>query len=379
MPYSIMLLMGLNPIKFGSLEESIMFLALRLRDKGLRTIAVFSEYPPEHLKEKFIDAGCIIERLDLQKGGLKKYFSIFRMIRKHRPNLIHIRFWSVFSVLTIIIYFLGVKNIIYTDDISSREINNTNPFKKKVNSLRNKFCLTFVKRIVAVSKFVKRKWDKIPGTNPQKVVLIYNGVNLNRFALSTKTNEGRKRFEIPSDNKVITTIAHLIPEKGVDYFLEAAKILLASEKALTFLVVGEGSHIKKLLDLTNRLEIYKNARFLGLRDDTDEILKETDIFVCPSVWNEAFGLVIAEAMGCGKPVVASSVGGIPELVEDGITGILIPPARPKDLAKAITTLLQNDELVLRMGQAGRKRAEKYFDIKMWVDKTIALYEGCLAA
>ena len=370
--------MGLNPKKFGSLEESIMFLALRLRDKGFRTVTVFCKHPPEHLKDKFIDAGCIIERLDLQKGGLKKYLSLFRIIRKHRPNLIHIRFCSVFSVLTIIIYFLGVKNIIYTDDISSGEINNTNPFKKKVTSLRNKFCLTFVKRIVAVSKFVKRKWDEILVADSQKVVTIYNGVNLNRFALSTKTNEGRKRFEIPSDNKVITTIAHLIPEKGVDYFLEAAKILLASEKALTFLVVGEGSHIKKLLDLTNRLEINEHVRFLGIRNDTDEILKGTDIFMCPSVWNEAFGLVIAEAMGCGKPVVASKVGGIPELIEDGVTGILIPPARPKDLAKAIITLLQNSELALRMGQAGRKRAEEYFDLRMWVDKTIALYKECLA-
>lgn len=367
--------MGLNPMKFGSLEESIMFLALRLRDKGFRTVTVFCKHPPEHLKDKFIDAGCIIERLDLQKGGLKKSFSIFRMIRKHRPNLIHIRFWPIFSMFTIIIYFLGVKNIIYTDEHSKDD---TNPFKKKVTFLRNKFCFRFTKRIVAVSKFVKRKWDEILVADSQKVVTIYNGVNLNRFALSTKTNEGRKRFEIPSDNKVITTIAHLIPEKGVDYFLEAAKILLATEKALTFLVVGEGSHIKKLLDLTNRLEINEHVRFLGIRNDTDEILKGTDIFVCPSVWNEAFGLVIAEAMGCGKPVVASSVGGIPELIEDGITGILIPPERPKDLAKAIITLLQNSELALRMGQAGRKRAEEYFDLRMWVDKTIALYEECLA-
>ena len=367
--------MGLNPIKFGSLEESIMFLALRLRDKGIRTITVFCEQPPEHLKDKFIDAGCITERLDLGNCGFQKYFSLFRIIQKYKPNVVHIRFWSIFSILPIIIYFLGVKNIIYTDEHSNDD---TNPFKNKVTFLRNKFCFKFVKRVVAVSKFVERRCAKIPGTNPQKVVLIYNGVNLNRFAPSTTTNGMKKRFEIPSNNKVITTIAHLIPEKGVDYFLEAAKILLASEKALIFLVVGEGSHIKKLLDLTNRLEINEHVRFLGIRNDTDEILKVTDIFVCPSVWNEAFGLVIAEAMGCGKPVVASSVGGIPELIEDSITGILIPPARPKDLAEAILTLLQNNELALGMGQAGRKRTEEYFDLRMWVDKTIALYEECLA-
>lgn len=364
-------------MKFGSLEESVVSLSLRLRDRGFRTITVFCEQPPEHLKDKFIDAGCITERLNLGNSEFQKYFPLFRIIRKYKPNVVHIRFWSIFSILPIIIYFSGVKNIIYTDEFSGK-IYDINPVKKKVTFLRNKFCLTFVKRVVAVSKFVERRHARIPGTNPRKVVLIYNGVNLNRFVPSTKTNEGRKQFEIPSENKVITTIAHLIPEKGVDYFLEAAKILLASEKTLTFLVVGEGRHLRKLLDLTNRLEVNENVRFLGLRNDTDEILRETDIFVCPSVWDEAFGLVIAEAMGCGKPVIASNVGGIPELIEDGITGILIPPARPKDLAKAIITLLQNNELALGMGQAGRKRAEEYFDVKRWVDKTIALYEDCLA-
>jgi glycosyltransferase involved in cell wall biosynthesis len=238
--------------------------------------------------------------------------------------------------------------------------------------------LKFIRRIVAISGYVKRRWPKIPGTNAQEVVVIYNGVNLNRFTPSTKTNEMKKRFEIPSENKVITIVAHLIPEKGVDYFLEAAKLLLASEKALTFLVVGKGILQEKLLDLTNRLGINKNVRFLGLRDDTDEILRETDVFVCPSVWNEAFGCVIAEAMGCGMPVIASRMGGIPELVEDGVTGILIPPARAEEMAKAISTLLQNNELALSMGRAGRKRAEEYFDIKMCVDKSIALYEECLA-
>lgn len=380
MSYSIMLLMELNPAKFGSYEESIVSLALRLKDKGCRTIAVLCDHPPEHLKDKFINAGCIVERLDLGKSGIQKYFSLFRILRKHRPNLIHIRFYYIFSILPIIVYFFGVRRIIYTDDCSDipGQTSTYNPLKKKIVFLRNKLCLMFTKRIVAISKHVKSRLAKMPGTNSHEITVIYNGVNLNRFIPSTKTNDERKnRFEVPPENKVIIAVAHLIPEKGVDYFLEAAKLLLASEKNLTFLVVGKGNHQEKLIDLTNRLGINGNVRFLGLRDDTDEILREADIFVCPSVWNEAFGCVIAEAMGCGKPVIASKVGGIPELVEDGVTGILIPHARPEELAKAINTLLQNNEVALKMGQAGRKRAEEYFDLKMIVDKTIALYEECL--
>jgi len=241
--------------------------------------------------------------------------------------------------------------------------------------LRNKLLVLFIiKRVVAVSNFVKKRLVK-SGINRDKVKTIYNGIDLNRYNHSGRVAKGRLRDElnIPQDTLIISTIANLIPEKGIDCLLEAAKQVLLKSKNTLFLIVGAGKEMSFLKKLSQDLGITDHVIFLGFRDDMESILSSTDIFVCPSIWKEAFGLVIAEAMGCAKPVIASKVGGIPELVEDGITGILVPPGDSEKLAVAINQLIQNKDLRIILGKAGRKRAEKYFHLEGMVQRTINLY------
>ena len=127
------------------------------------------------------------------------------------------------------------------------------------------------------------------------------------------------------------------------------------------------------------MQIREYVTFTGFvqKDLLDSILLETDIFTLCTNFGEAFSLVPLEAMAMAKPVVATRVGGTPEAIEDGVTGLLIPPKNPDALTKVIIKLLKNKELARKMGEAGRKRAEEHFDINTMVNKTIQVYENCM--
>ena len=161
-------------------------------------------------------------------------------------------------------------------------------------------------------------------------------------------------------------------QKGLHILLHAARYILQSGRQVQFLIVGDGSLRRELESIAKKLEIEQHVIFTGFRSDRSEvltILRFLDIFVMPSLW-EGLGLSIIEAMRAGKPVVASNVDGIPEVVLDQETGILVPPREPKALADAICTLLDSPEKCREMGERGRQRTLKHFSI----DRMVRDYE-----
>jgi len=144
------------------------------------------------------------------------------------------------------------------------------------------------------------------------------------------------------------------------------------------LLVGEGPLRGDLQRLTKALDLERHVIFTGLRTDVPRLLQAVDVFVLPSLW-EGFGLVLLEAMVAGRPIVASSVGAIPEIVLDAETGLLVPPRQPDSLAGAILALLENPAWAARMGAAGRKRVEAKFSLDTIVAQWDALYEDLLAS
>ena len=135
-------------------------------------------------------------------------------------------------------------------------------------------------------------------------------------------------------------------------------------------------HGNQKLWLASELGVAERTRFLGLRSDLSAVLQDADIFVHPAVWQEAFGLAIAEAMATGCPVVGSNVGAVPELVVDGVTGLLVPPGDSHAIAGALEQLAMDPELRNRLGQAARTRAEQIFDLEKCVEQHL---EWCLSA
>jgi glycosyltransferase involved in cell wall biosynthesis len=183
-----------------------------------------------------------------------------------------------------------------------------------------------------------------------------------------------------SGNRVpkIGIIANLLPVKGHLDFLQMAHELLTDHIEAEHWIIGgdvlDSGYGQVLEDKTRELGLAKHVRFWGHRSDVASLVRQLDVVVCSS-HVEPFGICSLEAMACGKPVVATRVGGIPEVVQDGLTGFLVPPRTPTELARAVKQFVQNPDLSRAMGLAGRKRVENHFTHTVQAEKILAIYQA----
>lgn len=214
------------------------------------------------------------------------------------------------------------------------------------------------------------------GYDPLKIAIVRNGVDLSRFAGASPKGRLRQELGLPAEAPLVAAISRLNPLKGIEYFLEAAAILAGRFPEARFLVAGEGAQREALEGRAERLGLGGRVAFLGARLDVPEILGEATVSVLPSL-SEALSNVLIESMAAGVPVVATDVGGNPEVVEDGATGLLVPPCDGKALAWGIGALLEDPALAARMGRAARERALARFSIERMLRETGDLYTGLL--
>jgi len=241
--------------------------------------------------------------------------------------------------------------------------------------LLDKLLARLAVRIIVVSKAVGRRFNWLKDKE-NKVAVIYNGIDLEKFNPAVNGKKIRKEFHLSLDTPLVGIVGRLDWYKGHQYFLQAAKKVAEAIPDTHFLIVGDGEYRKRLENLRKKLGLNENVVFTGNREDIPQILADIDIFALSSV-SEGFGRSAAEAMACAKPVVATKVGSLPELVDDGITGSLVLPKNSNALAEAIITLLQNKEKAQRMGHAGRKRVEKMFSLQQNIRQTGEIYEEIL--
>ncbi|MCU1274672.1 MAG: glycosyl transferase, group 1, partial [Bryobacterales bacterium] len=207
----------------------------------------------------------------------------------------------------------------------------------------------------------------------QRVSRLYNATDVTR-----PCGDGsafRRKYGIPQERAVVLQTSWIRPEKGIDDVIDAARIVLPKIPAIQFVLVGEGPDRPRYMEMARQAGIADHVTWTGLVDDplADGVYAAADVVCQASRWQEAFGWVIAEAMACCKPVVATSVGGIPEVVQDGVTGFLVPHANPQALADKLLVLLADAGLRRRMGCAGRLAAETKFNLKRTTAKLISLY------
>ena len=169
------------------------------------------------------------------------------------------------------------------------------------------------------------------------------------------------------------TVAVLRQPKGIEFMIRAFASLCRRDPDARYLVVGSGDDRERLEALAGELGVSSQVIFAGMRDDIPELVAASDVFVLPTL-TEALPTVLAEAAAIGKPIVASAVGGVPEMVEDGETGLLVPPADTEALAAACGRLLANPALRQRMGQAARSLAMDRFDLELHADRLCGLYD-----
>jgi len=242
----------------------------------------------------------------------------------------------------------------------------------------DRMCTRLAHSVIAVSHQTRRVMLAEEGAPAEKVVVIHNGIDLSRVKSPSYEEVAELRQELDLDNcAMLSVIARLHPEKGHEYMFRALpRLLLATGGKLRLVVAGAGPFRELYERQVAGLGVEGAVRFLGFRTDIARILSASDVVVLPSV-AEAFGLVLAEAMAMEKAVVATRVGGIPEIIQDGVTGVLVPPASPEALADAILSLLRDPFRRAQLGRAGRRRVEEAFRFEGMMKGYEAMYETLL--
>jgi glycosyltransferase involved in cell wall biosynthesis len=227
--------------------------------------------------------------------------------------------------------------------------------------------------LIAVSRASVRKLED-EGRVAAPISLIYNGVDLARYDEPEVCCTLQAEYGIPAGAPVVGVVARLEPEKGHPTLLDAWPLVLASVPNAHLLIVGEGSQREALEEQAANLA---SVHFTGRRDDVPAVTAALDVAVLPS-YREAQGLSILEAMALARPVVASAVGGIPEMVEDGRTGLLVPPRDPEALAAAITRLLLDHPFADTLGKAGKDLVHERFCVELMVRAVESIYDEAVA-
>ncbi len=294
-----------------------------------------------------------------------------RYLRRHRIQIVHAYgfYANVFALPAAALSRapLIVASIRDTGDLLT-------PAQQRVQ----KVACRFADRIVANAEAVRQRLIA-DGYDPAKIAVIRNGIALSRFE-SQKGNL-RQEFSLPAGAPLVAVVSRLNQLKGIEHFLEAAAVLAERFPKARFLVVGYGiseTYRKELEAYTHRLRLGGRVVFTGFRLDVPQILAEVAVSVLPSL-SEGLSNALLESMAAGVPVVATRVGGNPEIVEEGVTGLLVPPRDSGALARAVGAILEDTELASRLGRAGRERVTRYFSVERMVRETERFYIELLEA
>lgn len=235
-----------------------------------------------------------------------------------------------------------------------------------------KFLDRFTDHYVAVSRNMLEVGIQARVTISEKVSVIYHGIETDENEIRVHHNNLRKELGIGEDIPLVGNIGRIEPQKAVDDFLRAARIIKDAIPNVNFLVVGDGPLRNDMEKLSMQLGIKDVVLFTGWKKNVKEYMDIIDVVCIPSLW-EALPFLLLEAMYTKKPVVATHVGGIPEVVDDGKTGILVPPSRPEVMANAIITLIENKRIAKEMGEAGKRRVQQLFSVEQMITHYEKLY------
>ncbi len=229
--------------------------------------------------------------------------------------------------------------------------------------------------IVVNSEAVRRRFA---WTTHPKVRVVYNGVDLARYTPREPSSEARAAWGVPAAAPLVMSVGRFVAYKGYHDLIDAAAVMHRDRPDAHWVLVGDGELKSALTAQAAERGLEKHVHVIGWRDDVPELLSHCDLFVLPS-HGEHFGRVVIEAMAMAKPVVATAAGGVPEIVQDGETGLLVAPADPAALSRAMSKLVHDRAMAQRMGRAGRRRVEERFTLEGHVREMERIYAECIGA
>jgi glycosyltransferase involved in cell wall biosynthesis len=296
-----------------------------------------------------------------KRQAVRALIELVMMMRRTRPDVVVVQGYNAEILGWIAARIAGVKHTInWVHNIGDVEPRGT------VRSTVDRALTRWTSGYFGVAEAQRRYLVDELGYPDDKIRIIHNGVDPAQFGISTDRGV-RAEFGFAEDDPVVGIVAMLRPEKDHVSLLRAARTVVDELPRARFLIIGDGPIRPQLEALCTELQITPNVHFAGSRDDVARLLQAIDVFVLSSVTVECFPISLLEAMACARPAVCSAVGGIPEMINDGETGYLVPPKDPPELAARLVGLLRDPQTARRMGRAARDRVEAEFDL----DRSIA--------
>jgi glycosyltransferase involved in cell wall biosynthesis len=296
-----------------------------------------------------------------------------KKFRQVSPNIVHTHKYKDSILASIVARCLRVPHVVRVVHGMPEPFKGLKNFKMAGYTLVDRFVTRwFVDKVVAVSFDLETVLAPIYGTD--RVTCIHNGIDLETVHVAAQRTVKRKEWQIDDRAIVIGTVGRLVPVKGQSILLESFRTLRNSKYNVKLLLVGDGPLRGHLEAEVKRLSLEQEVLFAGHQEQSYDFINMMDIFVLPSL-HEGIPMVLLEALALKKPVIASRVGGIPEVVSHGTSGILVKPANPDELATGLKRLVEDHEKAQQLGNAGRCRVEQEFDASLMAARTAAVYQS----
>jgi glycosyltransferase involved in cell wall biosynthesis len=365
-PRRLRLMQLINTFSVGGAERHLFDLVCHLpKDRFDITVAFFKE-EAEEARSLVVDFRSLgVEVVDL---GLSHTWDpaavwrLVRLVRQRRPDIVHTHLYRADVAGALV---TGSQNVPLTiSTVHNVDIDNSYRLFRRLILWAYKRA----DRVIAISEAVRSELCRKLGLPPERVVTIHYGLDANSWGSPLPS---RRMANAP----VIGTIGRLAHQKGQDLLLEAfASVVRQCPGSRLVLVGHDDEGLRPYLEqLARRLGLSEAVEFRGFADDVRPVLAQMDVFVLPSRW-EGFGLVLLEAMAAARPVVATRVGPIPEIVVDQTTGYLVESGNRDALSRAIVKLIRQPQVARSMGQAGRRRVTDVFGSDRMARRTVRLYE-----
>jgi L-malate glycosyltransferase len=343
-------------------QNQVLVTVLGLRALGHRTVLV--AHPTGELRRRAEEGLDLIPLAPRAELDLAAAWRLSRVVKQLKPDIVHAHDPHGVAMASIA---LSMSTQPRTPRlVASRRVD----FHMRRSAL-SRWKYRQVECFICASEAIRQivVSDGIPRN---RTVTVHEGIDLGRVAAAPRA-ELHKEFWLPHDAPLVGNVAALVPHKGQRHLVDAAALVLPKQPDARFIIAGEGELRPQLEHQIRQHHLEKHVILAGFRTDVLSLHKAFDIFVMSSV-TEGLGTSILDAMACGKPVVGTTAGGIPEVVADGETGLLVPPREPRAMADAIIQLLSDGALRERMGAAGLARVRQCFSAETMVKKTLDVYE-----
>lgn len=356
-------------LNVGGLEKLVALFAKRI-DPEIFDVSVCcilrKGFFAEELESQGIKIFLVNENVEKNHSRFL-FFKLSKILKQEQPDILHTHNTHPLMDGTIAGLMAKTPVIIHTDHARA--------FPDKLKYMIAENVLSrFINKMVAVSEFSKQQLVDFEKINPDKITVIPNGVNFESKQYDVK--EIRKEFGVDNYEIVIGTVSRLTEQKGTKYLIEAMPKVIEAIPGIVLMVVGDGVCREDLEQQVKQLGIENNVKFYGYQKAVDKYIQSMDFLVSSSIW-EGMPLGILEVMQCGKPIVATTVGGVPEVVEHGKTGLLVESKQPEQLADAIVEMANKEGFIESAGLASIQRYKENFTEEIMLKRYEELYLQCL--